>query len=372
MQFTVSPASPWLCRIVLAAVLAGMLSLACGPAASNAAEAGPALIRVTAASHASALSFRAGSALAWVGDSTIALLDVDDGQVVLQSLYTGDERRIARKGSGPGELRLPVDILASPDRELVVADGLAQRLTRYDAASRYVASQPLPGMPLHLLRRTGDRVLVLWVRFGGGGPEIADVDLVSGRVSRSWNPFQLSPALSRGSEGVSGPSPFVAATVDRHGRVVIGGGTDYRLFRFTEAGALVSSFGRDGLAPEKYSRAERAEVERGMMQVTRGRGGAGAREALDALFARPKPFFGANALASDVRGNVWVATSRRTDVGSMVDVFRDDGSWSGTVTVRDDVVCLAAHGSLLAVLVKRLSGPHEGEFGVDVYRVTGA
>jgi hypothetical protein len=126
------------------------------------------------------------------------------------------------------------------------------------------------------------------------------------------------------------------------------------------------------MAPEKYSRAERAELERGMMQVTRGRGGPGAREALDALFARPKPFFGANALASDVHGNMWVTTSRRTDAGSMLDVFRDDGSWSGTIAVRDDVVCLAAHGSLLAVLVKRLSVPHEGEFGVDVYRVNGA
>jgi hypothetical protein len=291
--------------------------------------------------------------------------------VVLQPLYAGVERRLGRKGSGPGEFRLPVAMVAGPGREIVVADGLAQRLTRFDGASRYVGSQPLPGMPLHLLRRTGDHVLVLWIRFAGSEPEIGEVDLVSGRISRVWQPFQVSADLSRGSEGVSGPTPFVAATVDGRGRLVMGGGTDYRLFRFTEAGAPAGSFEKEGATPERYSRAERAEIERGMVQVTRGRGGSAQNEALQALFARPKPFFGANALASDDRGNVWVATSRRTATGSVVDVFRDDGSIVGTVTVRDDVVSMATRGSMLAVLIKRLSGQHEGEFGVDLYRVNG-
>jgi hypothetical protein len=363
-------ASVWLRRTAVAAGMVVMLSLACSPGLSSAASLGLFVVRVVAASHASTLSLRAATALTWVSDSTVALLDVDDGQVVLQPLYAGAERRLGRKGNGPGEFRLPVAMLAGPDRELVVADGLAQRLTRFDRTFNYAGSQPLPGMPLHLLRRTGDHLLVLWIRFGESGPEIGDVDLVSGRISRVWHPFQISTELSRGAEGVAGPSPFVAAIVDGRGRLVIGGGTSYRLFRFTEAGVLSGSFGRDA-APEEYSRAERAELERGMTQVTRGRGGAAQNEALQALFARPKPFFGANALASDDRGNVWVATSRRTAAGSMLDVFRDDGSWIGTVSVRDDVVSLAAHGSSVAVLVKRRSGEHEGEFGVDVYHVNG-
>jgi len=312
------------------------------------------------------LQFRTVPAVAWVGDSSLAVLDSDDGQVVIIPLFGGSELRFGRKGSGPGEFQLPIAIIADSNG-LVVADATTRRVTRFDRHMKVSQSQPLPGMPLHLLRLAGNRLTLAWVGFGMAGPEIGEIDLSSGGVNSAWRPFAVSPDLAQASEGLEGPSPFIAAATDGAGRLVLGGGTEYRIFRF-DGSHVTGEFGRSELEPEHLSADERQELASRMQRVFGAQAAVDA-SAIDQVLDRPKPFYNANALATDPAGRVWVVTTRRSRGGTPIDVFDSEGRYLGTFTMKDKVQKLAIRGNRIAALVERTSGATEGQFGIDIYEV---
>src|SRR5205085_12457761 len=144
------------------------------------------------------------------------------------------------------------------------------------------------------------------VGFGMAGPEIGDLDLSTGSVSTAWRPFETSPELARSSAGLEGPSPFVAAVSEGSGDLLLGGGTEYRLFRFDPRTHAAQEFGRAELEPEKPSGDERRDLEERMRRVF---GAQADPHTIERMLDRPKPFYTANGIAADAAGRTWVSTT---------------------------------------------------------------
>lgn len=347
--------------------------LACGRLEADTTRLDPVALAaepVVIAAGAQAFDFRSEPALAWVGDSAIAVVDLDDGQIVVQPLYGGAPRRLGRKGHGPGEFQLPTSLLADARGELLVADARTMRISRFDAALQFVGSQPTPAVPLHLLRRSGDRVLGLWVLPSGIAPVISEVDLGSGQVHEAWYPFDVSAELAQSAEFLT-RSPFLAAAFDPLGeRLLLSGNMEYRIFGFGPNRSVLTSFGRPGLAREPHSVAEKEEIRARMARMMNGMQDAPEmRRMIETVVEAPKPHFRSQALSVDEAGRVWVVTERTAPEGTLVDVFDPSGALTATLPLRDRVLKIAHRADMIAALVERRGGPRDGQFGLDVYRI---
>src|SRR5687768_3871507 len=106
----------------------GILALASSVASAQRAPLGAAPAPVPP--QLRVLAFEA-TALAWLDDSTLALIDSDTRQIVVAS-RSGTLRRIGREGDGPGEFRFPTSLLAERGT-LLVADIGTRRVSRFDA-----------------------------------------------------------------------------------------------------------------------------------------------------------------------------------------------------------------------------------------------
>jgi hypothetical protein len=84
---------------------------------------------------------------------------------------TGDfKSAIGREGQGPGEFEMPTD-LDILDGKLYVADSGNSRIQIFESKGRYLASFRVPFSPHRLLALDPDRVVVLSLPSGLGGPE---------------------------------------------------------------------------------------------------------------------------------------------------------------------------------------------------------
>lgn len=319
------------------------------------------------------LEFTATS-LAWVNDSSIALIDSDAKQLVIAGIPGGTFRRIGRQGAGPGEFRVPTFLLAR-DGELIVDDIGARRVSRFDAEGKFIGSTPTPGATLRLLALDGDRLRLAWIEFApsGGGPTVSDLDLGSGSSVARFRVFAHDSALAVTSGSMPGPNPFLALAAGPGGEILAGSSQVYRITVFDSTGRVLRSLGR------KLPPAFRTDAEIDEIVARRGRAVramAAAERASDDLVARlrstlkkePKPHFSMGGIAADSDGRVWVATSRGGD-RTEVDVFGADGRFLGTVLLRGRVEALALRLPWLAALSEWTEGGDEGLQGIDLYRV---
>jgi hypothetical protein len=350
----------------------GFLTLA---PAGAAAQHAPLRVAPAAAPSALRLLEFEATGIAWLDDSTLALIDGDSRQIVVAS-RSGTLRRIGRDGSGPGEFRFPTSLLTE-NGTLLVADIGTRRVNRFDAQQKFVGSAPTPGPVLQLLGVKGNRVQLAWLDFAAtdGGPVVGEVDFATGKSARRFAVFERDSALGVRTETMQGPTPFVAVAGGSGQLVIAASPQTYRVTAFDSSGRAVRHFGRS-LRPVHRTEAEvEAVIAEGGSRVRRmaaAEGGSSdaVAELRRSLLKQPKPHFLMNAVTLDARGRLWLATTRggeRTEV----DVFGADGTFLGTVSLAGRVSALAVRTPWLAVISERTSGDEEGMQGVDMYRIGG-
>ncbi len=144
------------------------------------------------------LEFSTAPAITWVDDSTLAVIDSDDQQVVRYRVDGTLVGRFGRKGGGPGEFSRAGLVLGggdSGDKGLLVAD--AARINRIDSTFSTSRSVSVPGIVTRLLSWSGDRVVALWHGFGAAGltPMVGEIDLGTGEVISNFSPYAADSAL---------------------------------------------------------------------------------------------------------------------------------------------------------------------------------
>jgi hypothetical protein len=323
------------------------------------------------------LDFRA-VALAWVDDTTVAVIDRDDQHVVLLGLPGGSRRRGGGRGGGPGELEGAFMLLGDRRGEVLVGDMKSRRVSHFDSGLTFVRSARTPGMLMQLLSWDRDRVTALWMEFvmtddGKMSPEptVGEIDLSSGDAREFYSLFDPRTGLNRpGTDNPFAP-PFVSAVETESRTVLAGQSLEYRIVALDSTGALRTSFGRPELEPDYLTREEKTEehARRANASARRGPPPQEMTRALDDALDEPQPHFGPNAFVLDSAGRLWVVTNRQHEGATEVDVFDLDGAFLDTLTFRDAVTALAFSGSRIAVLVTRTAPEIEGVQGIDLYRL---
>jgi hypothetical protein len=244
-------------------------------------------------------SYRPAALMAWVDDERLALADRDAGKFIYVNVQSGTEERFGRRGMGPGEMTLPFSILSRDGEGVLLADGMATRVTHFDKDGRAAETALFPGRPLALLGWDGNRVTAAWVDMETNQPVVGDVSLDGERSRARFRPFAVSDKVAASARSPVGPSQFVSATMDEEGRVLLGGGTTYEVFRFDSANRIEATFTRPDLAPERMTDQEFAEFSQRVSQVLSAGGekAMAERDGVLALFReKPKPFFRMGAL----------------------------------------------------------------------------
>ncbi len=322
------------------------------------------------------LEFRA-VALDWIDDTTVAVIDRDDQQIVLLGLTDGSERRGAGPGGGPGELEGAFSLLGGEGGAVVVGDMNLNRVSQFDADLQFVRSVQVPGMPLALLAWGGDRVVALWLDFafvdGRMSPEptFGVVDLGAGEVAVQCALFAPESGLNRPESDNPFAPPFISAARGSEGLIIAGQSLEYRIAVLDSTGAVQRSFGRPELG-EQYLSLEEKTAERTRRGQGVREGGpppAELGEMLDEALDAPQPYFGPNAFSVDDWDRLWVVTNRMRGDSTEVDVFDLRGPFLKTVALRDRVAALAFQGRRVAALVARTGSAVEGVQGIDVYEL---
>ena len=344
-------------RALTITALAGPLA-AQGPAPTLAPAPLPEALRV--------LEFRPGG-IAWLDDSTAAVMDMDAAQLVVVHLRTGRMERYGRQGGGPGEFRLPLFMVADPSGALVIDDMGARRLSEFAPNHTFVRAAPSPGATLRVLRWAGNVVRIAWIRFtpDSGGPTITDVDLKTGRSRDRFRLFQRDSSIASPSADMPGKSPFVALAAGPGGEIVAGDPRTYRLVVFDSAGTPRLRFGRSGLKPAFRTAAELdAELApmKGKIPAPQ------LRDTRDRLAKQPKPNFELTGLEMDRERRLWVATSRGA-LRTEIDIFSPAGAYLGMRSVPGRVRTFAVRLPWLLAVTERQGGDEDGSLGIDLFRV---
>jgi hypothetical protein len=349
--------------------------LSCGEdQGSTARTATPSLSLISRHAGLDALEFRA-LALAWIDESNIAVIDRDDQQVVFLNLTDGTERRMGSEGGGPGELENALVLLGDGSGGVFVGDMKQKRVSQFGPSGAFMRSAPVPGMPIGLASRDGDRVTAIWMQFEMGDPPsfvptAGVIDLATGDGSALFSLYEPETGLARPESENPFAPPFISVVMDDAGRLIAGQSTEYRIVAFDLSGTVISTFGRGDLDPRYLSDEELAAARQ--QQASNARGDVpppGMRRAMEDALDEPRPFFGPGTFALDDAGRLYVITDRMTDDSTEIDVFDSDGSFLGTLMLRDRVRSLAFHGDRAVALVDRVAEDVEGFSGVDLYAI---
>jgi hypothetical protein len=351
-------------RLVQAAGSALLLAAVVAPPLAP-QSATPVLVPVVLPTPLRTFDFRTGS-IAWLSDSTVALVDMSASQVVIADLRHGTTTRHGREGSGPGEFRMPMYSVADAAGGHVLDDIGARRLTQFDARHSFVRQARSPGPTLRIVGWRGDTVRVVWVMFQpGSSPTVSDVNLATGDITTRYRLFDRDSTIIPPALDEPGGPALVAIGADGHGGLVAGSPRTYRLAAFDSAGRSVRRFGRPGL---KAAFRTEAELDEEIRQMQGQMPPDALRDARARLAKQPKPFFSLAGVEVDGAGRVWVATTRG-GMATDVDVFAADGRFIGTVSMAGHVTTLAFRLPWVAVLTERQKGEDQGAFGLDLYRI---
>lgn len=318
---------------------------------------------------AASLPFRPTALITWADARTVLVADEDAGQIVFLPLDGSPPRRVGRKGSGPTDFRSPTTAAVSADGHIVVADGPLMRASLLRPDGTFLRTVPIGGIPVHVLSVRGTEARVSWLQMGST-PVVGTVDLEDGTVRERIDLFAAAPSVRVATYAGGGPSPFLAVAEAPDGTLHAGTGAGYRIATLRE-GRLVRSLTRD-LPPEPVPDEQLDEMERNLrraMPVDSDEMRAEMDRLVREIRATPRGAFRMFGLACDSEGRLWVITERGDGRRTELDVFGADGAFQGTLTVAGRVRSLAFRGDTVAVLTRRQGGAHDGEEGVDLYRL---
>ena len=334
------------------------------------------LVPVQAPPEWRGLDGTAAPSIAWLGDTALVLIDVDEHQVMVARRRDGGISRIGRNGSGPGEFQTPRQVIADPSGRIVVDDVDTKRFTLIGSDLRYLASIPgVEGVHTVLLQLEQARLTIVHAA-PLGTPRVSDVDLTSGGIVERFDVFVMDTSVrSMISVGTAQlPNPSLGAVRTTRGEIVVGNPLTYRMTTLKSDGAVVRRFGRPELSIEMETEAEAAKRSGALRKSLAAAQGGPVSGRLLSRLARmaegphAKPHFVAPLMA-DTTGRLWVATTRVKGGMTEIDTFDSEGRFVQTLRVRDRVRALAVRLPLVAILVERLQGDEEGMDGIDLYRV---
>jgi len=243
------------------------------------------------------------------------------------------------RGSGPGELELPVGISVTPDGGLAVHDARRRVVVGFDSGGRVTDEHRTPGFT-PAVRRAGAAEVAERARYGDDGRVTT---LVAMRGADTTTLLRTAPVRTSTArlEGC-GPSParvgplMLSAELAWHVRdtlIAAAAGPAYAVDIFTPAGRLVRSIRRD--VPARAATA--ADAERWAAEhpvvFTRGPGmecRIPAAEMVEKIgYADSLPAVGQVTLAPD--GGLWVRRWSVTGRDGPIDVFDAAGAYVGTL-----------------------------------------
>lgn len=269
---------------------------------------------------------------------------------------------IGREGAGPGELRGPVQLELAFGGEIVVADALNGRLSRWAPSGRHLGDISLPGG--QFVRGMWSTPGGLWVQsFGFGREETAVAfhrlrsagdSLAAPRVTFM---FRRDPA-TLAVRGIS--CEYCPATVTPRDDVLVAApDTVYRVAEIRDGGTAVRRWQRSGV-PAVRRTADEIEAIRSRMSRASGPPVPFRPQ----LFAY-KPRFA--SLEADDAGRLWALRSPPAEGPVEIDVFGADTRFLMTLSIAEPVRRVAVRaGRVLGIGEDR-----DGEPRVYVYRIHG-
>lgn len=357
-----------------------LLLLASGPAAAQ--QSRPIEVRpARGAPVLGPLEYEAGSSIVWLSDTSLAITDYGQRQVVVFDTAGREIARLGRNGRGPGEFAGVGQILASDRGEIVAADILLSRISYFDARFRFVSSVQLPAAPTSLLAWSGSRVAVAWSRLGpaSAGPTVGTVDLSSGTASPVFSVFRADSVLGvpMSVGGMPVPPPILAAATAHDGVYFFARADQYRIVGIDTAGVVRRTFGRPEL-PLQYRTPAEMQADEEMVQRSYRRLGITPppeaaqtmRDAMRDMLRQPKAFL-SSVPAVDQLGRLWVGANRGAGDSTEVDVFSSRGEFLQTVVFRHRVRALSFRLPRVAVLAQHRGGPSDEQSEVSIYLVAG-
>jgi hypothetical protein len=272
------------------------------------------------------------------------LILLDSGRVLVTDhaapmvrIFSRDGRVVStfgRSGRGPGEFGFPVRAALLSDRSLRVYDMNLRRITHFSPTMDVLGTTPMGSFVAASAARHGSGELVLMTDNFRGTHTLerwtAGAD--KGVVIASFN----TPTPSDGVVGF----PSIAVAPD--GEIAVApSGNEYRITRYSPAGAPLSGITRDiprtRRTPEEEAELQRRmAASRGRLSAERGAGaGRGSRPAIgnDPNNLSLKPHFPIGALQYDSEGRLWILTARGTGDQSIFDLFARNGAYLGAFTL---------------------------------------
>ena len=137
-------------------------------------------------------------ALAVAEDGTVAIIDRDQGQIVLLDDQGQLVKRIDANGQGPGELESPVEISYSPeDQTFAVLDFVNARLSKWHKSGDFAAEFAMPNTFFRPGFKDATTVYLARSPFGRHGetPTLMTLNLKTNRQNTIWEAHPESPTV---------------------------------------------------------------------------------------------------------------------------------------------------------------------------------
>lgn len=291
--------------------------------------------------------------LAWI-DSTHLVVLGEDASVLLLG-PTGIERRVGRRGEGPGEYHFPFDVDLASDGTILVLDGFGRRIQRLDHELRPIDRRTTPKFVNEIVGHSGDTLALMWQVFPADSLGRTAGFLVPGNdsVRGTWRFGAVDPVFSDLvdiEDRSQGPSPYLILRAD--GRFVLAEGRDYHLWLLDRSGRVLGRGGR----PELEADREVVSPEEIAAEVARARGRTPepaladqAEQVIRRRYAAPRYRIRRMATAPD--GTLWVLGDRGGLDSTRVDLFAPDLKYLGTTTIRGEAWGIALWTDRVAFLI---------------------
>jgi hypothetical protein len=315
------------------------------------------------------LRFTTRRSIAWSDSAHMVVLDGDESQMVLLGL-DGTERRIGRRGEGPGEFRTPITVTSLSDGGVAVVN-LPATVIRFDRSLHPTARFTAPrSWPLTVLGAAGDTVTVFSqiVRPAMGRTisrviEGTATEISSFRFDTIDAAFSIDPEI--------GEVPGTVAAQRPDGGFVVAQEDSYRLLWLDRHGRVERTGGREGLllGPPPASEIERQITQIDSLERRNGdtRWADQERARIRRMATRPRAHL--DRIAVDSAGWTWVLTTHGDPGTTIFDLFDQSGRYAATTSISGDTWAFAVRGGAVAVLQAAKEDDPEIDARIRVFRV---